>query len=71
MWQGKQASSMHDSGHDSEQASSMNDSGHDSEEDKFKDVFKYFKRKKPPPDFSHILQIDDSFQVKYVVEHMI
>lgn len=40
----------------------MHDSGHGIEEDMFKDVFKFYKRKKPPPDLGHVLQIDDPFQ---------
>ncbi|KAK8723303.1 hypothetical protein OTU49_011636 [Cherax quadricarinatus] len=32
----------------------------DDTEDKFKLEFKYYKRKQPPPDLSHVLQIEDS-----------
>ncbi|XP_045610886.1 nucleic acid dioxygenase ALKBH1 [Procambarus clarkii] len=40
----------------------MEGSGADCEEDRFTHEFKYFKRKQPPPDLSHVIQVDDFFK---------
>ncbi|XP_066953415.1 nucleic acid dioxygenase ALKBH1 isoform X3 [Macrobrachium rosenbergii] len=34
----------------------------DIKEDNFKEVFKFYKRRKPPPSFKDVLQVNDAFQ---------
>ncbi|KAG7158584.1 Nucleic acid dioxygenase ALKBH1-like [Homarus americanus] len=40
----------------------MQDNGLDTEEDRFKDIFKYYKRKKPPPDCSLVIDVNEDFK---------